>query len=47
LQTVLDIGKDDMDDASADNIQALKTKAKEIISKNDAALDRLCSQLVA
>jgi patatin-like phospholipase/acyl hydrolase len=47
FQTVLDIGKDDMDDASATNLQALKTKAKEIISKNDAALEDLCSQLVA
>jgi patatin-like phospholipase/acyl hydrolase len=47
FQTVLDIGKDDMDDASATNLQALKTKAKEIISGNDAALEALCSQLVA
>jgi patatin-like phospholipase/acyl hydrolase len=47
FQTVLDIGKDDMDDASATNIKALKTKAKEIISKNDATLEALCSQLIA
>jgi uncharacterized protein len=47
FQTVLDIGKDDMDDASRTNIVALKTKAKEIISKNDAILDSLCAQLVA
>jgi uncharacterized protein len=46
FQTVLDIGKDDMDDASRTNIVALKTKAKEIISKNDAILDSLCAQLV-
>ena len=46
FQPVLDIGKDDMDDASATNIQALKTKAKEIISKNDATLKALCSQLI-
>jgi uncharacterized protein len=45
FQTVLNIGKDDMDDASATNIQALKTKAKEIISKNDTALEGLCAQL--
>jgi hypothetical protein len=44
---VLNIGKDDMDDASATNIQALKTKAKEIISENDAALEGLCTHLVA
>jgi patatin-like phospholipase/acyl hydrolase len=47
FQTVLDIGKDDMDDASATNIQALKTKAQEIIDENDVALDALCTQLVA
>jgi patatin-like phospholipase/acyl hydrolase len=46
FQTVLDIGNDDMDDASATNIQALKTKAQEIIDENDAALDGLCTQLV-
>jgi uncharacterized protein len=47
FQSKLDIGKDDMDDASATNIQALKTKAQEIIDGNDAHLDVLCSQLVA
>ncbi len=47
FQTLLDIGKDDMDDASATNIAALKVKAREIISENDAALDALCDQLVA
>jgi patatin-like phospholipase/acyl hydrolase len=47
FQTVLDIGKDDMDDASATNIQALKSKAREIIGENAAALEALCAQLVA
>jgi uncharacterized protein len=47
FQTKLDPGMHDMDDASATNIQSLKTKAKEIISKNDADLEALCSQLVA
>jgi uncharacterized protein len=47
FQTVLDVGKDDMDDASATNIQALKTKAQEIIDENDVALQALCTQLVA
>ena len=47
FQTVLDIGKDDMDDASRTNITALKTKAQEIISENDAALETLCTQLSA
>jgi patatin-like phospholipase/acyl hydrolase len=45
FQTVLDIGKDDMDDASATNIHALKEKAQEIISENDKALEVLCDQL--
>ncbi len=47
FQTVLDIGKDDMDDAGATNIAALKVKAREIIDENDAALGSLCAQLVA
>ena len=47
FQTVLDIGKDDMDDASRTNIAALKTKAREIISENDAALETLCGKLIA
>jgi uncharacterized protein len=46
FQTVLDIGKDDMDDASATNIAALKTKAQQIIDENDADLEALCAQLV-
>ncbi len=45
FQTVLDIGKDDMDDASRTNIAALKAKAREIISENDAALESLCAKL--
>jgi hypothetical protein len=47
FQTVLDIGKDDMDDASATNIHALKAKAREVVEENDAALEALCAQLVA
>jgi len=47
FQTVLDIGKDDMDDASATNIAALKTKAQEIIDENEADLEALCAQLVS
>ena len=47
FQTVLDIGKDDMDDASRTNIAALKTKARQIISENDAALETLCAKLIA
>ena len=47
FQIELDPGMHGMDDAGAPNIQSLKTKAKEIISKNDADLGALCSQLVA
>jgi len=47
FQTLLDIGKDDMDDASRTNVAALKVKAREIISKNDDALKAVCGQLVA
>src|SRR5215204_910634 len=47
FQTKLDVGKDDMNDASATNIQSLKTKAQEVIEENDAALDALCTQVVA
>jgi uncharacterized protein len=47
FHTVLDKGKDDMDDASATNIAALKAKAQEIIEKNEAAMESLCAKLVA
>ena len=47
FQTALAIGKDDMDDASATNIQALKKNAKEIIDENETALETLCAQLIA
>lgn len=43
----LDEGNDDMDDASRTNIQALKRLARKIITDNEAALQTLCSQLVA
>src|SRR5829696_7387472 len=46
FQTQLDIGKDDMDDASRTNIAALKVKAREIIGNNEVALDALCAQLL-
>jgi patatin-like phospholipase/acyl hydrolase len=46
FQTVLNRGNDDMDDASRTNIQALKTKAREIIDEKNAALEVLCGQLV-
>jgi uncharacterized protein len=47
FQTVLKIGNDDMDDAGATNIAALKAKAQEIMDKSDTALETLCAQLIA
>jgi uncharacterized protein len=47
FQTVLKIGNDDMDDAGATNIAALKGKAQEIIDRPDTALETLCAQLIA
>ena len=46
FQTKLEIGNDDMDDASQTNIYALKALAQQIISQNDD-LARLCEQLKA
>ncbi len=46
FQTVLDIGKDDMDDASRANIAALKIKARNIMSESEFALEILCARLV-
>jgi patatin-like phospholipase/acyl hydrolase len=46
FQTVLDIGKDEMDDASATNIRALKEKAKKMIDDNDVVLEALRARLV-
>jgi patatin-like phospholipase/acyl hydrolase len=45
FQTELDVGSDDLDNATATNILALKLKAREMIEANAAALDRLCRQL--
>lgn len=47
FETELDIGSDDMDNATATNIAALKRKAQEIIEEQSNALDALCAQLEA
>lgn len=47
FQTELDIGSDDMDNATATNIFALKQKARQLIDANDDALDELCAVLVS
>ncbi len=45
FQTKLNIGSDDMDNATATNIAALKQKAQELVKQQSAALDRLCKEL--
>jgi hypothetical protein len=47
FQTTLEMGNDDMDDASQTNLFALKALAKRIISQNDGDIARLCEQLTA
>jgi patatin-like phospholipase/acyl hydrolase len=44
-QTELNVGSDDMDNATATNIMALKRKAEELIEENDASLEQLCREL--
>jgi uncharacterized protein len=46
-QTELNIGSDDMDNATRTNIAALKQKAHELIEAQGASLDRLCRDLTA
>lgn len=41
----LDMGNDDLDDASQTNLFALKTLGERIISGNNKTLDQLCGQL--
>jgi len=47
FQTELDVGSDDMDNATATNLLALKQKAAEVIEQNAAELDKLCEALTA
>jgi uncharacterized protein len=46
-QTELNIGSDDMDNATRTNIAALKQKAHELIEAQGSSLDRLCRDLTA
>jgi len=46
LTTTLEIGSDDLDDAAATNIHALKAQAQRIIDKRSGELDALCARLV-
>ena len=46
FQARLDVGNDDMDDASSENIRILKLLAEDILQANRAQLRTLCEQLV-
>jgi uncharacterized protein len=45
FQTELDVGSDDMDNATATNIAILKQKAEQMIEEQDDAIDALCREL--
>jgi patatin-like phospholipase/acyl hydrolase len=45
FQTTLDVGNDDMDDASRTNIRVLKLKAEELIHERESDIDALCRLL--
>jgi predicted acylesterase/phospholipase RssA len=45
LQTRLDEASDDLDDASAKNLAALRREAERLIAARDADIDRLCDAL--
>jgi uncharacterized protein len=47
FQTELDVGSDDMDNATATNLAILKQKAQQIIDERTAEIDRLCEELTA
>lgn len=45
LQTRLDDASDDMDDASAENLAALRREAERLIAAADATIDAVCARL--
>ena len=45
LQTRLELASDDLDDASADNLDALRREAEQLIAASGPALDRVCAVL--
>jgi predicted acylesterase/phospholipase RssA len=45
LQTRLDEASDDLDDASPENLAALRREAERLIAANDAQIDELCDRL--
>jgi hypothetical protein len=46
LQTRLDEASDDLDDASPENLAALRREAERLIAANDALIDDLCERLI-
>ena len=47
LQTELDVASDDLDDASEQNLAALRFEAERLIAASEAEIERVCSVLVA
>jgi patatin-like phospholipase/acyl hydrolase len=47
LQTELREASDDLDDASEDNLAALRREAERLIADSDAAIDDVCARLTA
>jgi len=47
FQTELDLGSDDLDNATATNVAALRQKAQDLIEEQSDSLDRLCRELTA
>jgi uncharacterized protein len=47
LQTTLDIAKDEMDDASAENIRNLELQAEGLIRSSEDTLSKICKRLTA
>ena len=45
LQTRLDEASDDLDDASPENLAALRREAERLIAANDTQIDELCARL--
>jgi patatin-like phospholipase/acyl hydrolase len=46
LQTPLDEASDELDDASEENLAALRREAERLIAARDAEIDRVCERLV-
>lgn len=47
LQVSLDLAKDDLDDASPENLRDLRAEADRLVREQDRAIDDLCARLTA